>query len=89
MLTYIYQALQTFRKVFSRHSTWLTFCLVVLGFIGAAQIDGVSSWCRFWHLQTPGYLALLHFFSLLGLESDGIAVVLERLCLESAANRDG
>jgi hypothetical protein len=62
MITYIYQALQTFRKVFSRHSTWLTFCLVVLGFIGATQIDGVSSWCRFWHLQTPGYLALLHFF---------------------------
>ena len=62
MLTYIYQALQTFRKVFSRHATWLTFCLVVLGFIGATQIDGVSSWCRFWHLETPGYLALLHFF---------------------------
>jgi hypothetical protein len=62
MLTSIYQALQTFRKAFSRHSTWLTFCLVVLGFIGATQIDGVSSWCRFWHLQTPGYLALLHFF---------------------------
>jgi hypothetical protein len=62
MITYIYQALQTFRKVFSRHSTWLTFCLVVLGFIGATQIDGVSSWCRFWHLPTPGYLALLHFF---------------------------
>jgi hypothetical protein len=64
MLTYIYQALQTFRKVFSRHSPWLTFCLVVLGFLGATQMDGVSSWCRFWHLQTPGYLALLHFFQI-------------------------
>jgi len=83
MLTYIYQALQTFRKVFSRHSTWLTFCLVVLGFIGAAQIDGVSSWCRFWHLQTPGYLALLHFFrssawSLTGLLSCWSAFVLSQ-----------
>jgi hypothetical protein len=83
MLTYIYQALQTFRKVFSRHSTWLTFCLVVLGFIGATQIDGVSSWCRFWHLQTPGYLALLHFFrssawSLTGLLSCWSAFVLSQ-----------
>jgi len=83
MLAYIYQALQTFRKVFSRHSTWLTFCLVVLGFIGATQIDGVSSWCRFWHLETPGYLALLHFFrssawSLTGLLSCWGAFVLSQ-----------
>jgi hypothetical protein len=83
MLVYTYQALHTFRKVFSRHSTWLTFCLVVLGFIGATQIDGVSSWCRFWHLETPGYLALLHFFrssawSLTGLLSCWGAFVLSQ-----------
>jgi len=35
---------------------------VVLGFLGSTQIDGVSSLCRFWHLDTSGYLALLHFF---------------------------
>ena len=34
----------------------------MLGFLGSTQIDGVSSLCRFWHLDTPGYLALLHFF---------------------------
>ena len=62
MITYIYQALQIFRKVFSRRATWLTFCVVVLGFLGASQIDGVSSLCRFWHLETSGYLALLHLF---------------------------
>ena len=62
MLSYTYEALQTFCKVFSRHSTWLTFCLVVLGFLGATHIDGISSFCRFWSLHTPGYLALLHFF---------------------------
>jgi len=61
MLPYVYHTLHTFRKVFTRHATWLTFCVVVLGFLGATQIDGVSSLCRFWHLDTPGYLALLHF----------------------------
>jgi DDE superfamily endonuclease len=83
MLAYTYQALHTFRKVFSRRSTWLTFCLVVLGFIGATRIDNVSSWCRFWHLQTPGYLAFLHFFrssawSLTGLLSCWGAFVLSQ-----------
>jgi hypothetical protein len=62
MLDYVYHAVHTFRRTFSRRATWLAFCSVVLGFIGAAQIDGVSSFCRFWHLQTPGYLALLHLF---------------------------
>lgn len=62
MLDYVYHALQTFRTIFSRRATWLAFCAVVLGFIGATQIDGVSSFCRFWRLQTPGYLALLHLF---------------------------
>jgi hypothetical protein len=62
MLTYMYHALGSFRSAFSRHRTWVLFVMVVLGFIGATQIDGVSSFCRLWHLQTPGYLALLHFF---------------------------
>jgi len=62
MLAYVYHTLHTFRKVFTRHATWLTFCVVVLGFLGSTQIDGVSSLCRFWHLDTPGYLSLLHFF---------------------------
>ena len=62
MLTYMYHALGSFRSVFSRHRTWLLFTVVVLGFMGAAQIDGVSSFCRLWGLQTPGYLALLHLF---------------------------
>ena len=62
MLAYVYHTLHAFRKVFTRHATWLTFCVVVLGFLGSTQIDGVSSLCRFWHLDTPGYLGLLHFF---------------------------
>jgi len=62
MLDYVYHALQIFRPIFTRRAAWLAFCAIVLGFIGAARIDGVSSFCRFWHLQAPGYLALLHLF---------------------------
>ncbi len=60
MLSYVYHTLHTFRKVFTRPATWLTFCVVVLGLLGSTQIDGVSSLCRFWHLETPGSLAFLH-----------------------------
>lgn len=62
MLDYIYQTLMFFRKAFSRHSTWLVFCLVVLGFIGTHDMVGVTSFCRFWCLDTAGYNAFLHFF---------------------------
>ena len=51
MLTYIFQALHTFRKVFSRRATWLTCCIVARGFLAATPIDGVASLCRFCHLQ--------------------------------------
>ena len=37
MLAYVYHTLHTFRKVFTRHATWLTFCVVVLGFLGSTQ----------------------------------------------------
>ncbi len=51
MLTYIFQALHTFRKVFSRRATWLACCIVARGFLAVTHIDGVSSFCRFWNLQ--------------------------------------
>lgn len=62
MLTHIYHNLHSFRSIFSRHRTWLLFCLVILGFIGSHKMEGISSLCRFWGLQTTGYFALLHFF---------------------------
>lgn len=62
MLQYIYQTLMFFRKVFSRSSTWLMFCTVVLGFIATSEMRGVSSFCRFWCMDTSGYNALIHFF---------------------------
>ncbi len=62
MLQYIYQSLVFFRKAFSRSSTWLIFCLVILGFIGTPEMRGVTSFCRFWNLDIVGYNALIHFF---------------------------
>ena len=73
MLVYIYESLRGFRKVFSHHSNWLVFSVLVLGFIGSSEIAGVSSFCRFWLLEVTVYHSLLRFFhsdtwSLLGLQ---------------------
>ena len=62
MLAYIYHALGTFRSVFSRHRTWVIFIMIVLGFLGATEMLGLSSFCRFWGLDIQGYYRLLHFF---------------------------
>lgn len=62
MLSFINNALHSFRSIFSRHKTWLLFCMVVLGFLCADQIIGVSSFCRFWELGESGYYTFLHFF---------------------------
>jgi len=62
MLGYIYESLFSFRKVFSHHRAWLVFVMIVLGFIGSSEMLGVSSFCRFWFLDTQGYHTLLHFF---------------------------
>ncbi|MBF0227618.1 MAG: hypothetical protein HQK76_19395 [Desulfobacterales bacterium] len=62
MLNYIYKSLENFRGVFSRSSTWLIFCLVMLAFMGNGNIIGVSSFCRFWGIGESGYHSILHFF---------------------------
>jgi hypothetical protein len=62
MHAYMYHALGSFRSVFSRHRTWLLFVIVVLGFLGATEMIGVSSLCRLWGLEVHGYHCLLHFF---------------------------
>lgn len=51
MLAYIYHALSSFRKVFSRHRTWVLFVMIVLGFLGTTEMLGISSFCRFWGLD--------------------------------------
>ena len=62
MLAYMYHALSSFRSVFSRHRTWVVFVMIVLGFLGATEMLGISSFCRFWGLDVQGYYRLLHFF---------------------------
>ena len=62
MLSYTYQSLMYFRKVFSRNSTWLVFCMVTLGFMGTHEMRGVTSFCRFWRLGEGAYHSFLHFF---------------------------
>lgn len=63
MLTYFYKALYSFRSVFSRHSTWLVCCMIIIGFIGTSEMVGVTSLCRFFGLGESGYKTFLHFFS--------------------------
>ncbi|MBC2695931.1 MAG: transposase [Desulfobacteraceae bacterium] len=62
MLTYFYKALYSFRSVFSHHSTWLIFCMMIIGFIGTSEMVGVTSFCRFFGLGESGYKTFLHFF---------------------------
>lgn len=79
MLSYIFRVLNKFRSVFSRSATWLIFCAVVIGFLGAADMIGVSSFCRFFGLEEKGYHSLLHFFRF----SHGWSLCALSLCWES------
>lgn len=62
MISFIFKTLQSFRTLFSRTTTWLMFCAVVLGFIGATDMIGISSFCRFYSVDETAYNAFLHFF---------------------------
>ena len=62
MIRYFFNALSFFRPVFSRNSPWLVFCMVIIGFIGANEMIGITSFCRFWGLGADSYNTLLHFF---------------------------
>jgi hypothetical protein len=62
MISYFFNALSFFRPVFSRNSPWLLFCMVIISFIGANEMTGVTSFCRFQGLGANGYNTLLHFF---------------------------
>ena len=63
MLRYIYHAFRHFRSVFSRQRSWLLFGAVVLSFLAAPEMMGVTSMCRFWWVGESDYHRLLHFFS--------------------------
>jgi hypothetical protein len=62
MFSYICDALKFFRSIFSRNSSWVLFCMVILGFIGTSEMAGVTSFCRFWGVGETLYMAFLNFF---------------------------
>ncbi|MCP4108950.1 MAG: transposase [Desulfobacteraceae bacterium] len=62
MFDYICEALKSFRGIFSRNTSWVLFCMVILGFIGANEMIGVTSFCRFWGVGNSLYMAFLNFF---------------------------
>lgn len=62
MFKYICDALKFFRSIFSRNSSWILFCMVILGFIGTTEMGGVTSFCRYWGVGETLYMAFLNFF---------------------------
>ena len=62
MLRYVYHALESFQSVFSRQRSWLLFAAVVLSFLAAPEMIGVTSMCRFWLGDERVYHRLLRFF---------------------------
>lgn len=62
MTNFLLYSLKTFRGCFARERTWVVFCMVILGFIGANEMIGVTSLCRFWGLGETGYKMFLNFF---------------------------
>jgi len=63
MLTDLYHALHHFKSEFSRERSWLLFCAILLSFLAATEMQGVTSMCRYWLSNEQGYHPLLHFFS--------------------------
>lgn len=72
MLTYLYHALASFRNAFSRERSWLLFCAVVLSFLAAPEMIGVTSMCRFWHGNEAVYHRFLHFFRSTAYDFEGL-----------------
>jgi hypothetical protein len=67
MLNYLYHALDELRSCFSRQRSWLLFSAVIISFLAAPEMIGVTSMCRFWWTDERGYERLLHFFSFSGI----------------------
>ncbi|KJV05016.1 hypothetical protein VZ94_21200 [Methylocucumis oryzae] len=63
MLSDLSDMLQAFRNAFSRQQSWLVFCAIILSFLAASEMVGVTSMCRYWWSNEKGYYQLLHFFS--------------------------
>jgi hypothetical protein len=77
----LYAMLGTFRYLFARHTPWVLFCMVMLGFIGTPHLEGLSSLCRFWRLDEAGYYRLAHFFHSSAWYLDGLIIHWSHLVL--------
>jgi hypothetical protein len=84
MLRYVYHALESFQSVFSRHRSWLLFAAVVLSFLAAPEMIGVTSMCRFWRGDERGYHRLLHFFRSTAYSDDELLAAWQRYVLSQA-----
>jgi hypothetical protein len=73
--------LGTFRSLFARHTPWVLFCVVSLGFIGTPHVEGLSSLCRFWLMDGTDYHRLVHFFHSSAWCLDALIVHWSRLVL--------
>jgi hypothetical protein len=80
-LIYLAQILLTFRPLFARHLSWTMFCVVILGLIGSHHVEGLTSLCRFWHMDAAGYHQLLHFFHSAAWCLDAVVVSWSRLVM--------
>ena len=63
MLSDLYYALRSLRSEFSRERSWLLFSSVIISFLAAYEMRGVTSMCRYWLSDDRGYERLRHFFS--------------------------
>ncbi len=88
MLSYVYHALESFQSVFSRHRSWLLFAAVVLSFLAAPEMIGVTSMCRFWRGDERVYHRLLHFFRSTAYGYGELLTAWQRYVLSQAATVD-
>ena len=58
MLAFVYHALGWFRSAFTRRRSGLRFCAVVVSFLAAPEMIGVTSMCRFWQGHEAIYQGL-------------------------------
>lgn len=63
MLSDLYNALRSLRSEFSRERSWQMFFAVIVSFLAAHEMRGVTSMCRYWLSGDRGYERLRHFFS--------------------------
>ena len=87
MLRYVYHALWHFRRGFSRHRSWLLFGAVVVSFLAAPEMIGVTSRCRFWRVGEADYHRLLHVFSSQSLSVIGAVGYMAALCAQPGGGR--